>query len=524
MRHAAAARVKQRRATSPPPTEAERERIHFELELHQVELELQNESLLAIQTELRDALERYTDLYDFAPVGYLSLGPDGEMRQLNLTAATLLGSGRSRLVNRRLGLFLSLADRAGFADFLGRVFAGQRQACEVALSESPLVVRLEAARTPSGQECRAVLTNITERQRVEAALREKEQQSRDVFEHAPVGIFHSVPGGRFLSANPALARMLGYASPEELIAATSDMTTQLYADPAVRPQIMAWIQETSGWVHRDAVAWRRKDGRIITVDMTGRKVCNAAGAIVYLEGFIVDVTERKQAEAALARVLAQRTEEWRQATSAALSASEEEARRIGQELHDTLCQDLIGIARQAEAAALAGVETERVPDAMADRLRRLASLAAAAARQARGLSYLLAVSEPLDGQLDESLRGHVRQLESLYDFTCDLPPDGVLPPWSTEQGVHIIRIVRESLVNAARHAHARRIWLDCLPEQGQTILSISSDGAPAPAPETWKPGLGLRQMRMRAALLGATLTFRPGPQGVVVQLALPEKS
>ena len=374
------------------------------------------------------------------------------------------------------------------------------------------------------QQARQLQLELAERQRAEAALREKEQQSRDVFEHAPVGIFHSAPEGRFLSVNPVLARMLGYASPEELIAATSDMATQIYADPAVRPQIMAWIQETSGWVCRDAVAWRRKDGRVITVDMTGRKVCNAAGAIVYLEGFIVDVTERKQAEAALARVLAQRTEEWRQATSAALSASEEEARRIGQELHDTLCQDLIGIARQAEAAALAGVETDRVSDAMADRLRRLASLAAVAARQARGLSYLLAVSEPLDGQLDESLRGHVRQLESLYDFTCDLPPDGVLPPWSTEQGVHIIRIVRESLVNAARHAHARRIWLDCLPEQGQTILSISSDGAPAPAPETWKPGLGLRQMRMRAALLGATLTFRPGPQGVVVQLALPEKS
>ena len=58
-------------------------------------------------------------------------------------------------------------------------------------------------------------------------------------------------------------------------------------------------------------------------------------------------------------------------------------------------------------------------------------------------------------------------------------------------------------------------------EQGQTILSISSDGNPAPDPETWKPGLGLRQMRMRAALMGATLTFRPGQQGVVVQLVLP---
>ena len=231
--------------------------------------------------------------------------------------------------------------------------------------------------------------------------------------------------------------------------------------------------------------------------------------------------QERASRAALDEVLAQRTREWRQATADALAASEEESRRIGHELHDTLCQDLIGIARQAEAVALAGVQTEQVSEAMAGRMQRLASLASAAARQARGLSHLLAVSEPLDGQLDESLRGHVRQLENLYGFTCNLPPVGALPPWSPEQGSHIIRIVRESLVNAALHARAQRVWVDCMQEQGQTILSISSDGNPAPDPETWKPGLGLRQMRMRAALMGATLTFRPGQQGVVVQLVLP---
>ncbi|MEI6394526.1 MAG: PAS domain S-box protein [Verrucomicrobiota bacterium] len=502
-------------------------------------------------------------------------------------------------------------------------------------------------------QARRLQLELAERQRAEAVLRAKEQQIRDVFEHAPVGIFHSSPGGRLLEANPALALMLGYASPEELIAATADMTTQIYADPTVRPKIMVALQENAGWVHRDAVVWRRKDGRLITVDMTGRKVCDDAGAIVYLEGLIVDITdrlraeaalreseklfrtlveflpliiyvcdgpeeksqyvnpaftrltgytladvpiakawwelaypdpayreelrlewlareqrarevgiysdpmettitckdgsekqilagyiplaekkyifaiditERKQAEAALARVLAQRTEEWQQATTDALSASEEEARRIGHQLHETLCQDLIGISRQAEAVALAGVETERVSDAMADRLQRLASLAAAAAREARGLSHLLTISEPLDVSLEELLRWHVRQLEGIYGFRCELPLGETLPAWSPEQGMHIIRIIREALVNAARHAHARRVWLDCLQEKGQTVLSISSDGDSALDPETWKSGLGMRQMRMRAALLGATLTFRPGPQGVVVQLVLPQDS
>ncbi|MEI7939828.1 MAG: PAS domain S-box protein [Verrucomicrobiota bacterium] len=119
---------------------------------------------------------------------------------------------------------------------------------------------------------------LAERQRAEAALRSeaalraKDQQFSNVFEHAPVGIFYSLPEGRFLEVNPALTRMLGYASPAELVAATSDMTTQIYADPALRPRIVADLLENAGWVHWDAVVWRCKDGRLITVDMTGRKV------------------------------------------------------------------------------------------------------------------------------------------------------------------------------------------------------------------------------------------------------------
>jgi diguanylate cyclase (GGDEF)-like protein len=77
------------------------------------------------------------------------------------------------------------------------------------------------------------------------------------------------------------------------------MTTQIYVDPAIRPQIMADLMSTDGWVHYEEVLWRRKDHRIITVDMTGRKVLSANGDFLYLEGFIEDISERKRAEEAL---------------------------------------------------------------------------------------------------------------------------------------------------------------------------------------------------------------------------------
>ncbi len=126
--------------------------------------------------------------------------------------------------------------------------------------------------------------------------KQTEEKLRNLFENAPIGIFHSLPGGTFITTNPPLAKMLGYSSPEELVELTSDITTQIYADPDFRQHILKQLLKTDGWVHLDEVLWRRKDGSFINVDMTGRRVLNPDGSIAYLEGFIKDITEQKQAE------------------------------------------------------------------------------------------------------------------------------------------------------------------------------------------------------------------------------------
>ena len=117
-----------------PQTEDETQRLLHELQVHQIELEMQNEELRRARAELEVALEKYTDLYDFAPVGYLTLGPDDEIRQVNLTGARLLGVERSRLVGGRFGVFVGEADRPAFRAFLEKVFESQeKESCEVAL-------------------------------------------------------------------------------------------------------------------------------------------------------------------------------------------------------------------------------------------------------------------------------------------------------------------------------------------------------------------------------------------------------
>ena len=152
--------------------------IHYmveELHTHQIELEMQNEELIQSRAEKEVILSQYTDLYDFAPVGYFILVQDSTIHQVNLAGADLLGVERNKLIKRRFGLFVSVESRPTFNAFLEKVFISQhKETCEVALSKDgsdPLWIYIEAI-TKDKQECRATLIDITKRKRIEI---EKEQ-------------------------------------------------------------------------------------------------------------------------------------------------------------------------------------------------------------------------------------------------------------------------------------------------------------------------------------------------------------
>ena len=151
-----------------------------ELEVHQIELEIQNEELRRAQVALDAARATYFDLYDLAPVGYLTLSKNGLIGHANLTAARLLGVDRGRLLGRPLVRFFVPEDQQTYALCHERLFATERpQHCEARLATPagapPVWVQLDAnldrptAGTAAG--CRVTLTNITDRQQAEAAVR-----------------------------------------------------------------------------------------------------------------------------------------------------------------------------------------------------------------------------------------------------------------------------------------------------------------------------------------------------------------
>ncbi len=172
LRHRAEARLQSQKPPANAPRPAhETQRLLHELQVHQVELELQNEELQNSQAQVEAAVSRYTDLYDFAPVAYFTLKSNGVITQVNFAGARLLGLERARLLGKRFASFVSSADRPAFNALIQQVFAAQaHQALEAELDridQPARTVHVEAALSPNGQECHAMLLDITERKQLE---------------------------------------------------------------------------------------------------------------------------------------------------------------------------------------------------------------------------------------------------------------------------------------------------------------------------------------------------------------------
>jgi PAS domain S-box-containing protein len=139
--------------------------------------------------------------------------------------------------------------------------------------------------------------DISARKKMEAVIREAEQKYRGIFDDAIVGVYQTVPDGRFLSANSAMALILGYDSPEEMIASIADISRQLYVDSKDRHEIKRQM-ENGGSVRSFECQVFRKDGSKIWLAISARAI-RQHGEIVRYEGMCEDVTERKQLRAQL---------------------------------------------------------------------------------------------------------------------------------------------------------------------------------------------------------------------------------
>jgi PAS domain S-box-containing protein len=181
------------------------------------------------------------------------------------------------------------ADKRNYFHFPHRLASGEIRDVEVHSSPIPF----------KGKELLfSVIHDITDRKRTEEALRQSEAKYRRLFEDAAIGIFHSTFEGRFIDVNPALARMLGYDSPDEVINAIHSISDQIYTEPRHRTEVIADMLTKGGTVIAEN-RYLRKDGSVWIGNLILRCLMDEQGQPKFMEGFVEDITERKRAEEAL---------------------------------------------------------------------------------------------------------------------------------------------------------------------------------------------------------------------------------
>jgi phosphoserine phosphatase RsbU/P len=235
----------------------------------------------------------------------------GQTRDLSaeMCSATALCDGLTALNTDRFDVVLmdmSLPDGAGLAN-VSVVQAGAPQLPIIVAGDSDdETLALEAVHagahdylvkgqlTPGWLE-RSIRYAI-ERHRVDRALLEAEEKYHSVFDHLVEGIFQTTADGHYLMANAALARIYGYATPEELIQGLTDISKRLYIEEARRDEFIRLMQQNDLLTGFESQVYR-KDGSIIWISENCRAVRDAKGTLLYYEGTVEDITQRQEAEA-----------------------------------------------------------------------------------------------------------------------------------------------------------------------------------------------------------------------------------
>jgi PAS domain S-box-containing protein len=214
---------------------------------------------------------------------------------LNLTPDTIVG--------KEIGFFKNSSQYAEFMrQFLASAESSSSQEILVNVHGSVRYYLMAVQKYQQGTATVSVGIDVTKRRQAQEALRIAEENYRSIFENALEGIFQSTSDGHYISINPAMARLHGYDSPDDMMVSVTEIGRQLYVDPSCRSEFKRLMQE-KGEVKSFEYQVYRKDSSIIWVEENTRAVRDTSGKVLYYEGIIQDISKRKQEEDALKRQL-----------------------------------------------------------------------------------------------------------------------------------------------------------------------------------------------------------------------------
>jgi len=331
-----------------------------------------------------------------------------------------------------------------------------------------------------------IARDISEQRRVREALERRDRELDDLFEEASVGLLLTARDGLILSANPALLGILERKADD----CVGHALAEFHPDRATLAELLSRLagRET---LRNFQTGLRARKGRVkeVLVD------ANAAwedGKVGRIRWFIRDITRRKQLEREV------------------LGISERERRAFARELHDSLGQQLSGIAY------LSNVVRDRLREqgsVEASEVARICNLLKQAIEDTRRLSRGLSPVRPEPDGLGAALSELAAHTGSVFGVACHFVcPKPVLAA-DSEAATHLYRIAQEAVSNAVRHGKARRVAIRLGRQRGQVALSVADNGKGIGALSPRRKGLGLRVMQYRAGLLQGRFLVRRRPAG-----------
>ena len=269
---------------------------------------------------LQESEQRLADIINFLPDATLVIDREGRLIAWNqaieemtgVKAADMLGKDDYEYAvpfyGKRRPILIDLVlnpDREEEVQYLGlerkgAILAGESHIPELRGGQAYLRGTATVLRDSKGNIVGAIesIHDITERRQAERALVLAEEKYRSIFENATMGIFQTTPDGRILNANSAYAQIIGYTSLEEVADHFTDLSGQLYVHPEKRKELLQLMEDRSS-VQEYEVQVFRKDRSVAWVSINARAVRDADGQLLFIEGMVQDITERKALETRL---------------------------------------------------------------------------------------------------------------------------------------------------------------------------------------------------------------------------------
>ncbi len=305
------------------------ELVH-ELQVHQIELEMQNEELRQAHVLMEEMRDRYVDLYEFAPLGYITVNREGEIAEINLGAAALLGVDRSKLINRRFSAFVSDQDK----DRWHRLFSNmmehgeaEKHGCDLEMTAaggSTFFAHLDCLRRDALDAppvLRVALADVTKLKQTEAELR----IAATAFQSLE-GLLVTDAKGVILKANQAFVSMTGYSAEEVRGRPAHFLQSDRHSADSACAAMAGSIRNTGAW--EGEININRKNGEAFPVRLAISAVKDSDGTVTNYVAAITDITKRRAVEEDLWRyrneleeTVQQRTAELRLERDAAEAAS-----------------------------------------------------------------------------------------------------------------------------------------------------------------------------------------------------------